>query len=263
MSMPVTQLMASAAAGGAQAHVASLVERLDRQHFDIEVISLGDGPAGAQPPDRGATVHIVDDVEDGAALSAVVELLRGRPPAILHNHMFRAEVIGTRAALALAEQGMARPYVLATVHSSRVRSLAERELLRALTPSMDRLIAVSRAIVAKLAGEGRASVPVELIHNGVDLQRYEYTEACCTLPEEYGFPEGSPLVGVVARLEPEKGHPTLLDAWPEVLARVPKARLLIIGEGSQRDALEAQAESLGLLGRPCGCLLYTSDADDE
>jgi glycosyltransferase involved in cell wall biosynthesis len=85
----------------------------------------------------------------------------------------------------------------------------------------------------------------------VDLQRYEFTEACCTLPEEYGFPEGSPLVGVVARLEPEKGHATLIDAWPLVLDRVPEARLLIIGEGSQRATLEAQADGLGLLGEAC------------
>ena len=60
-------------------------------------------------------------------------------------------------------------------------------------------------------------MPVELIYNGVDLARYDHTEACCTLPEEYGFAEGTPLVGVVARLEPEKGHATLLDAWPLVL----------------------------------------------
>ena len=53
------------------------------------------------------------------------------------------------------------------------------------------------------------------------------------------------------RLEPEKGHATLIEAWPRVLEDVPEARLLIIGEGSQRPLLEAQADSLGLLGEPC------------
>ncbi len=97
---------------------------------------------------------------------------------------------------------------------------------------MDRLIAVSRSIEAKIEREGRIGAPVELIYNGVDLSRYDRLEACCTLPEEYGFPVGSPLVGIVARLEPEKGHATLLEAWPQVLARVPEARLLIVGEGT-------------------------------
>jgi glycosyltransferase involved in cell wall biosynthesis len=251
MTVSVTQIVASGAGGGAQVHVQNLVERLDRARFDVEVISLSDGPAVRRLRAAGAVVHLIDEPDDGEAVAAVTDLLLRRPPEIVHNHMFRAEVVGTRAALALAELGQARPYVVSTIHSSRVRGAADRSLLRRLTPSMDQLIAVSRAIVAKLVAEGRTGAPVELIYNGVDLKRYEYTEACCTLPEEYGFAEGTPLVGVVARLEPEKGHQTLIEAWPMVLNKVPEARLLVIGEGSQRPLLEAQAGALQLLGEPC------------
>ena len=247
----VTELLANAGGGGAQVSVQNLVERLDPARFDVEIISLGDGPAVRRLRAAGKTVHVVDEPEDGAALAAVLALLERRPPQVLHNHMYRAEVIGTRAALALAESGRPKPFVVGTVHSSRVRSVNDQQLLRRLTPSMDRLIAVSRSIVAKLVDEGRTTAPVDLIYNGVDLERYEYTEACCTLPEEYGFAEGSPMVGVIARLEPEKGHATLLDAWPIVDRQVPSARLLIVGEGSQREKLEAQAEALGLLGDAC------------
>lgn len=247
----VTQLLASGAGGGAQVHVQSLVNRLDKSRFDVEVIALSDGPAVRRLRGQGTTVHLVDADDDATALAQVTELLRARPPQVLHNHMYRAEVIGTRAALALAEAGHPRPYVIGTVHSSRIRDDIDRELLRRLTSSMDQLIAVSRSIVGKLVREGRTAAPVRLIYNGVDLEKYEYTEACCTLPEEYGLPEGTPLVGVVARLEPEKGHATLLEAWPVVLERVPQARLLIVGEGSQRALLEAQAESLDLLGEAC------------
>ena len=251
MTTHVTEVMASGAGGGAQVSVQNLVTRLDPARFDTEVISLSDGPAVRRLRAAGVTVHVVDDADDAAALAQVVALFHDRPPDIVHNHMYRAEVIGTRAALALGEQGMRRPYVVSTIHSSRVRSDEDRALLRRLTPSMDRLIAVSRAIIAKLVAEGRTAAPVELIYNGVDLKRYEYTDACCTLPEEYGFEEGTPLVGVVARLEPEKGQRTLLEAWPLVLERVPNAKLLIIGEGSQRAPLEALAEELDLLGEHC------------
>ncbi len=247
----VTQVMASGAGGGAQVHVQNLVSQLDPERYEVDVISLSDGPAVRRLRAAGIETHVVDCAEDACAVAAVVGLLQLRQPQIIHNHMYRAEVIGTRAALALGELGLPRPYVVGTVHSSRIRSDEDRALLRRLTPSMDRLIAVSRAIIAKLVDEGRTGAPVDLIYNGVDLQRYEYTEACCTLPEEYGFPEGTPLVGVVARLEPEKGHRTLLEAWPLVLERVPEARLLIIGEGSQRASLEIQAEQLDLLGNEC------------
>jgi glycosyltransferase involved in cell wall biosynthesis len=251
MSIVVTEVMASGAGGGAQVHVQNLVSGLDTALFDVEVISLSDGPAIRRMRAAGITVHVVDASEDDEATALVLGLLARRPPEVVHNHMYRAEVTGTRAALILAEQGLPRPYIVSTVHSSRVRNEEDRALMRRLTPSMDRLIAVSRAIVAKLEAEGRTGVPVELIYNGVDLERYNYTEACCTLPDEYGFAEGSPLVGVIARLEPEKGHATLIDAWPQVLERLPDARLLIVGEGSQRPILEAQAEALDLLGEQC------------
>ena len=251
MTVRVTQIMASGSGGGAQVHVQNLVTRLDRQRFDVEVISLSDGPAVRRLRAAGVATHVIDCADDSDALAAVLGLMQARPAHIVHNHMYRAEVVGTRAALALTELGLPRPFVVGTVHSSRVRSQEDRALLRRLTPSMDRLVAVSRAIITKLVAEGRTGARVELIYNGVDLQRYEYTEACCTLPEEYGFPEGTPLVGVVARLEPEKGHRTLLEAWPLVLDAVPEARLLIIGEGSQRAPLEAMAEQLDLLGRRC------------
>jgi glycosyltransferase involved in cell wall biosynthesis len=214
-------------------------------------VSLSDGSAVRRWRSLGFDVEVIDTPDDSEAVEAVAARLGAWCTQVVHAHMFRAEVVATRAALLVEEQGLARPFVLATVHSSRVRSSEDRELLRLLTPSMDRLIAVSEAIVAKLVRERRATIPVELIYNGVDLDRYDRQEACCTLPEEYGFEPGTPLVGVVARLEPEKGHPTLLEAWPSVAARVPAARLLIVGEGSQREPLEAQAEALGLLGEPC------------
>ncbi len=92
----------------------------------------------------------------------------------------------------------------------------------------------------------------------MDLDRYDHQEPCCTLPEEYGMEPGSQIVGVVARLEPEKGHPTLLEAWPAVLRAVPDAYLLIVGEGSRRDALEAQARELQIAHR----VVFTGRRDD-
>ena len=135
---------------------------------------------------------------------------------------------------------------MGTVHSSRIRSDEDRALVRRLTPRMDHLIGVSTSIVHKIADEGRVGAPVTLIYNGVDLQRYDHQEPCCTLREEYGLPAEGPIVGVVARLEAEKGHPTLIDAWPHVLAEFPDATLLIVGEGSRREALEAQVAALGI-----------------
>jgi len=134
-------------------------------------------------------------------------------------------------------------------YSSRVRSAEDREAVRALTPSMDRLIAVSQSIVRKIADERDGLAPVSLIYNGVDLARYDHQEPCCTLREEYGMEPNAQIVGVVARLDPEKGHPTLLEAWPAVLRSCPDAYLLVVGEGSQREELERLANELRIAHR--------------
>jgi len=245
----VVELLATGTNGGAQEHVFNLLTRLDRTRYDVSLVSLSNGSAIRRLERTGAPVCVIDELDDEAAIDAIARHLKAVKADVVHNHMYRAEVIGTQAAWRLAATAR-RPLVVSTVHSSRVRSEEDRAVLRRLTPKMDHLIAVSRAIVRKIEDEGRIGAPVSLIYNGVDLQRYADQEACCTLHEEYDIPDGAPIVGVVARLEPEKGHPTLLEAWPRVLASVPNAHLLIVGEGSQREALEDQATALGLLGSP-------------
>jgi glycosyltransferase involved in cell wall biosynthesis len=245
----VVEVLATGTNGGAQEHVHSLATRLDRDRYDVRVVSLSHGSSVRRLEKAGIEVSVIDEPDDRVAVNALAELLAPIEPEVVHNHMYRAEVVGTKAALHLGEMGCRRPAVISTIHSSRIRCADDRQTLRQLTPLMDRLIVVSRAIEEKIREEGRVGAPVSLIYNGVDLQRYNHQQPCCTLHEDYSIPEASPIVGVVARLEAEKGHRTLVDAWPLVLAAYPDAWLLIVGEGSERNSLEAQAASLGVAHR--------------
>ena len=254
----VVEVLATGTNGGAQEHLFSLLTRIDRSRYDTSVVALSAGSAVRKLQRAGFAVVVIDDPDDAIAVGALTAHLADVRPDVVHNHMYRAETVGTRAAIALGEVGHRRPYVVSTVHSSRIRSAADRELLARLTPRMDRLIAVSQAIERKIADEGRATVPVTLIYNGVDLERYNHQEPCCTLRDEYGMEPGAQIVGVVARLEPEKGHPTLLEAWPAVVRAVPNAHLLVVGEGGRREALERQAAQLRIAHR----VVFTGRRDD-
>jgi len=245
----VVEVMATGTNGGAQEHVFSLVSRLNPECYDVRIVSLSHGSSVRRLQRAGFDVTVVDETDDDRAVRALADALAPFHPEVVHNHMYRAEVVGTRAAYLLGEKGCRRPAVISTVHSSRIRCVEDRQILRRLTPLMDRLIVVSRAIEDKIKDEGRDGAPVSLIYNGVDLDRYNHQQPCCTLHEDYAIPEASPIVGVVARLEAEKGHRTLLEAWPSVLAVHPEAWLLVVGEGSEREALEAQADGLGICGR--------------
>ena len=254
----VVEVLATGTSGGAQEHLLSLVMRLDRTRYDVSVVALSAGVTVRKLQKAEIPVLVIDDPDDTIAVGALAAHLAEVRADVVHAHMYRAETVATRALIALGEAGQRRPYLVATIHSSRIRSAEDQQHLRELTPHMDRLIAVSKAIEHKLVDEQRCAAPVTLVYNGVDLDRYDNQEACCTLPEEYGMEPGSQIVGVVARLEPEKGHPTLLEAWPKVLRAVPDAYLLIVGEGSRRDALEAQARELRIAHR----VVFTGRRDD-
>jgi glycosyltransferase involved in cell wall biosynthesis len=254
----VVELLATGTNGGAQEHVFNLVSRIDRERYDLSVCALSTGSAVRKLERAGIPVCIIEAPDDEAATKALAAHLGAVRADVVHNHMYRAEVVGTQAAWRVAEAGLPRPYVVGTVHSSRIRSDEDRALVRRLTPRMDHLIAVSTSIVHKIADEGRLAAPVTLIYNGVDLQRYDDQGPCCTLREEYGLPAEGPMIGVVARLEAEKGHPTLIEAWPQVLAEFPDATLLVVGEGSRREALEAQAAALGV----SRSVVFTGRRDD-
>jgi glycosyltransferase involved in cell wall biosynthesis len=254
----VVEVLATGTNGGAQEHLYSLVTRIDASRYDVSVVALSNGSAVRKLQRAGIPVTVIDEPDDAIAVGVLATHLADARADVVHAHMHRAETIGTRAVIALGTAGHRRPYLVSTVHSSRIRSGQDRAELKALTSEMNQLIAVSRAIETKLHDEGRTTAPIRLIYNGVDLQRYDHQEPCCTLRDDFGMEPGSQIVGVVARLEPEKGHPTLLEAWPAVLRSVPDAYLLIVGEGSRRDALEAQARELRVAHR----VVFTGRRDD-
>jgi glycosyltransferase involved in cell wall biosynthesis len=66
------------------------------------------------------------------------------------------------------------------------------------------------------------------------------------LKQSLGFDAGDPVLLVMARLEPQKGHSVLLKALPAIRAEFPRVRLVCAGEGSLRAGLEAEARDLGL-----------------
>ena len=125
---------------------------------------------------------------------------------------------------------------------------------------MDRLIVPSEAIARKVHAEGREAARFAIVPNGIDLSRFSGPVRPCALRGEYRIPSAAPLLGVVARLEPEKGHRHLIDAMPAILRAVPETWLAIIGEGSEADALRARATALG--SRVAARVVFTGRRDD-
>ena len=115
----VIEILATGTNGGAQEHVFGLMSRMDKTHYEASVVSLSAGSAVRKMQRHGIDVTVIDEPDDAAALRALTAHLALVGPDVIHTHMYRADIVGTRAAIALRGAGRRRPYVVSTVHSSR------------------------------------------------------------------------------------------------------------------------------------------------
>ena len=100
-------------------------------------------------------------------------------------------------------------------------------------------VRLARALSASAASRMARLAP------GVDEGLFRRGAGGAEIRARYGL-GGRPVVVCVSRLVPRKGQDALLHAWPHVLRRVPGARLLLVGGGPYRGALETLANELGV-----------------
>jgi glycosyltransferase involved in cell wall biosynthesis len=171
-------------------------------------------------------------------LRQITDVLRRAAPDIVHTHGYRSDLIAGRAA---RSQGVK---TVSTVHGFTGGDWKNRLYERLQSRSFrrfDAVVAVSRPLVARLAGQGVPRERIHLIPNGWggSAPALDRTEARRVL----GIPPDDFVVGWVGRLSREKGADVLLDALPMISGSI---SLSILGEGRESDRLRTQAESLGI-----------------
>ncbi|RMF12080.1 MAG: glycosyltransferase [Alphaproteobacteria bacterium] len=130
------------------------------------------------------------------------------------------------------------------------RQLARRVWTRRIALGrVDKLIVPSQTLVRIATREWRIpSAKVCYIPNGVDCEKYGQPPRPGAIP---GFAkrEGETVVGTLTPLRPEKNLTRLIRAFATVLPTNPECRLIIMGEGGEREKLEALVQALGLHDR--------------
>lgn len=243
-------VLTSPARGGIEEVVLALLQRLDPADFTLALAA----PAAlldAYASDlRGVAVDArAVQAESWLRVGEVRrlgEFVRRWRPDVVNPHLFRSTAIA--APLARWHGASA---VVETYHGREGwrRGLVRGSFLpdRLVARSLDRAIAVSEAAADFLVrGKGYPAGKVVVVPNGRDLSRFAPGRDREAVRKELGLDGQTPLVGVVGRLEAQKGHAWLLDAWPEVLRDFPDARLLVVGDGSLREALEARARAASI-----------------
>lgn len=177
-------------------------------------------------------------------------------PHILHCHSYYASL----AALVLRAARVQIPIVY-TVHAN-IRSgmqLSDR-VIHWVMQRCEQITAVSREAAASVETfRGRGMSPC-VIPNGVDLSRIQVADSMtkAAVRSELGMQAGGKLILMVAALNRDKDHPTLLRAFSEVRQRIGNSQLWLAGEGPERDNLLRLCAELAI-GR---CVTFCGSRSD-
>ena len=259
--------------GGGQISLLELVRKLNGDP-QLILILPEEGPLRERAIDAGAEVRVI---KWPAHFMNAGERLRGRSPANLLRTMLASAALprlALRLARVLDEVGAdtlitngVKPHILGTLASLISRRpliwylrdglegrVVSTLALKALGPRCNGAIAISKYIESESRGVLPASVPVRVIYNLVDFDRF-HPEA--PPPKDLCKGEGEIWFGVVGALTPLKGQDIFLQAAAEIAERLPEARFFLIGTNfyatekgiAFESDLRRIAERLPLAGR--------------
>ena len=226
--------------GGAEHHVVGLASALLEAGHEVVLACSIEGSLATTARQSGVQVRpllqrLVKRRVSPSYARALKKLLAEHDFDLVHAHMY-----ASAAAAALATRHRSEPLVLTEHSQAAWRGRTARLCSRLLYRRAARIIAVSDQIRRRLIDQD--CVPdtrIDVIPNALPkLER----EPFASVPHE----RPGPVVGVVARLQPEKGVVYVLRAATQVVKHQPRARFVIVGDGPERARLTNLAAQLGL-----------------
>ncbi|MEH1015178.1 glycosyltransferase family 4 protein [Micromonospora sp. CPCC 206060] len=238
------------------------VTGLARRGHDVTAVLPGEGPLTERIRAAGIPTEIVRLAgwrphqlpRVAAAEFHLMRLIRRLRPDVVHAHLLKASV-ACRLASLVGGHALQVDQLPGAAH---LRNPFMRRLDLATLSRADVVIASCHAFAERYRGLGARSVATS--HYGFDVHRFDPATSPEQFRSEFGIEPGTPVVGMVAYMYPSrirdfrkvgiKGHETLIDAVPRLLARVPDARIFIVGDelsgdGSYRRALHERAARVG------------------
>jgi glycosyltransferase involved in cell wall biosynthesis len=224
-----------------------MIPRFDRARFNVSLISLRQKDLSEDTLEQfGIDVTYLGRTKfDPATYPALLNVLRSKKADLVHMHGYGATTFGR-----LCAWQMGIPAVLHEHANHGDTPWFQKAADRLLAPHTDLAIAVS-ASTAEFTTRARL-IPAErtkVVYLGAPLDEFARPRSASEIAlarAEFGIGPDTIAVGTVTRLMPAKGNEFLVAAVPDIVARHPRVRVLIIGEGEQQGALEGQARALGL-----------------
>ncbi len=251
----VLQIVDGFRMGGAENKLWELIQRLDHHKYEIMLANVGPtGPLQAQFEQLG--IELFDFRRrwafDPLPFLKLYRVMRQRRIDIVQTTLFWADFIGATAAKCAGVPVILSWETVSHEGDPYHNNFQRRNGYRLAMKCVDLIIAVSQEVKESLIC--RRHLPAEkirVIHYGVDLEQFRPNGRAPRLAkrQEIGAQPEHFLIGIVARLEPWKGHRYFIEAFAEIAPRFPEANVILVGEGSLRSALEQMTREKNLQGR--------------
>ena len=247
--MKVIHLISGGDSGGAKTHVLSLLQHLNKT-ITAQLVCFRDGPFADEARSMGIPTAICGGNNIFRIRRQLTDTIRQEGYELIHCHGARANMIG-----ALLRKTTGLP-VVTTVHSDYRLDYMGRPLSRLTFGTinayalrkLDYRIGVSDAMVDLLISRGFPADRFYAIYNGIDFtpappqgDRLPYLMSLGA-----DVDDDSVVVGIAARLNPVKDMSTLIRGFAAGYRKCPRLRLVIAGDGEEREKLENLARELGV-----------------
>ena len=227
-------------AHGAERMMARLIRSFDEGEVESVVVSLTtDGPVGSDLRMGGVDVLALELSKTSAMVTGPRRLaaaMRDLQPDVVQTWLYDADLIGAIA----ARRGGRVPVVWnlrQTVPDLRASKPRTRWVIRACARlsfrAPARIVCCAPEVLQSHADAGYDASRMVVIPNGTDVEVFRPDDvARAEVRAELGFDASTPLVGLVARVAPQKDHETFASAAASVFAKEPRARFILCGEGA-------------------------------
>lgn len=242
--------------GGAETLLANLLERRP-EDIEVRVFSLIDGGEIARRIEAaGITVTGLQMHAGRPSVRSLLRLaseLRSYRPDVLHTWMYHADLIGSLAGRLAGVRSIVWHLHNSDLTPERVRLMTRAvvrvcALLSYTVPHA--ILSCSEAGIREHRARGYASEKMRFLPNGVDANVFVPSDASRdAVREELGLPSERPVVGMVARLDPQKNHTGFFEAVKLFFERGGEADFLLVGRGVT-EAGWGLAELRDATGRP-------------
>jgi glycosyltransferase involved in cell wall biosynthesis len=225
--------------GGAEMMLYKLVSSTPNR---AAVVSMGgDGPMGKLIRDAGVQVVSLGmrpGIPDPRAVLRLVKIIRKWKPDVVQTWMYHADLLG---GLAARLSGVPVVWNIRQSTLDRASSKLHTRLTLAVCAKLSRTLP-SRIICCSDAGRnlhtqlGYDAARMVLIPNGFDTEMFRpRPEIRKSFRRDFGIPEESPVIGLIARFDPQKDHESFFSAAGRLRESFPEARYLLCGSGVDQE----------------------------